>query len=101
MLQELGFHKMAKFDYHDVEDHLGLYLDDKTEESVNRMIGQQKAKRWALRHPVASLGVGYAIAKENAVHEITKNLFRKHKKLQDKSLLARKLRMYENPAYYR
>lgn len=97
----LGFHKMAKFDYHDVEDHLGLYLDDKTEASVNRMIGQQKAKRWALRHPVASLGVGYAIAKENAVHEITKNLFRKHKKLQDKSLLARKIRMYENPAYYR
>jgi hypothetical protein len=100
-MAELGFHKTAKFDYHDVEDHLGLYLDDKTEASVNRMIGQQKAKRWALRHPVASLGVGYAIAKENAVHEITKNLFRKHKKLQDKSLLARKIRMYENPAYYR
>lgn len=61
----------------DIEDNIGMHINDKWEPYTRRLISEQYEKRWPLRHPVLSLGVGHQISKGRAVDEVTRKLLRK------------------------
>jgi hypothetical protein len=79
-------YKTAALRMGDIEDHMGTFFNDKEEVGVRQMIGHQKAKRFALRHPwltgIPTLGIAPAVSHANAVNEITRNLVRKDSKLR-------------------
>jgi len=72
------FEKSAKLRMEDIEDNIGTYFNDRDEQYIRKLVQEQEAKRWALRHPVLSLGIGHAISKNKAVDEITRGLVRKN-----------------------
>jgi len=80
MLKELGFEKTARLQMSDIERNIGTYFSDKQEPLVRRLIQEQRDKRVALKHPVATgiatLGIAPAVAKSKAVNEVTRKLLR-------------------------
>jgi len=69
-----------------IERRIGTYFNDKEEETVRRMIGQQKSQRFALRHPVLTgiptLGRAPALAERDAKRAVVHSLLRKKLKYQ-------------------
>jgi hypothetical protein len=70
----------------DIEDELGTFLSDQDEDLVRRMIADRRSKSFALRHPwltgIPTLGIAPAVAHGRAVHDITRKVLRRDKKLQ-------------------
>ena len=85
-LKPLGFKKSAKVTVEDIERRVGMYFNDNEEATVRRMIGQQEAKRFALRHPkltgIPTAGRAPALAERDAKREIVHSLLRKNLKYQ-------------------
>jgi len=87
------FTKTARLNVNDIEDRLGIYLNDSLEDEVRKRIEEQIASRAALRHPVLlgipTLGLAPAMARERAIDEIVRRMARSHVDLGN-SLLDRK-----------
>lgn len=71
----------------DIEDRMGFYFNDRQEPTVRRMIGQEYANSFSLRHPVLTglptLGIAPAIAKERAINNVVRGVARKDAKARD------------------
>lgn len=78
--------KEAKLRVGDVEDSLGIYLDDKSEGAVRKMIAKAKSKSFSMRHPyltgIPTLGIAPAIANDNAKAKIVRRLLRSDKRVR-------------------
>jgi hypothetical protein len=72
--------KLAKLRVGDIEDAIGTTLDDKTETRVRKMIGNEKANSFSMRHPyltgIPTLGIAPAMAEARAKDRIVKRLAR-------------------------
>lgn len=84
LTQELT--KTARLRMTDVEDELGMLLDKQYHPETRERIQDRHDNSFSLRHPyltgIPTLGIAPAVAKENAVEHITRNLLRKHKRLR-------------------
>jgi hypothetical protein len=69
-----GFQKEAFMQAEDVADRLGIYLDGKSMAMAEDLIEKEKAKSFALRHPILTgiptLGILPAIAENAAMRRI-------------------------------
>ena len=91
--------KEGKLNVDDLEDRLGVLLQDPEEEVVRGLMQEQTAKRFPLRHPYATgiptLGIAPAVSKGRAEKEIIRRLLRSNpglaarKKVQDDEDYAR------------
>jgi hypothetical protein len=97
--KELLLQKIAKLRVTDVEDALDMYLPDKDEAKVRKLIKQRMAKSFSLRHPILTgiptLGIAPAIAKQNAIQKIVRRMARGSSKLRGQLETNRKLRHQE------
>ena len=79
--------KIAAIRLEDIEDRLGQYLPDEKEEEARKMISAQRAKRWPLKYPAATiplLGIPYAYSKNKAIGEVSRTLARKYPEVRNK-----------------
>ena len=76
-------YKAAKLRVGDIEDVVGEYLPDDLEDKARGLIAKEYENRWALRHPVLSLGIGHAISKGNAIDAIVKKMARSEPRVRD------------------
>lgn len=79
---EQTFEKIASYlDLSDVEDRVGVYANDDYEPMIRGAIAKERDNSFALRHPVLTgiptLGIAPAIAKENALDNITRHMARR------------------------
>jgi len=91
--------KHAKLSVSDVEDDLGIYLSDKDETKVRRLIKERTGKSFAMRHPlltgIPTLGIAPAVAKANAKEKIIRRLARDDVKLRGEMAAAKDKRRAE------
>jgi len=79
--------KLSALKLEDIEDRLGQYLPDEKEEEARKMISEQRAKRWPLKYPAATiplLGIPYAYSKNKAIGEVSRTLARKYPEVRNK-----------------
>jgi hypothetical protein len=91
--------KLAKLRVSDIEDVLDMYLPDKEETKVRKLIKERMAKSFSLRHPVLTgiptLGIAPAVAKQNAIRKIVRRMARGSSKLRNQMETNRRLRHKE------
>jgi len=82
--------KVAGLDVGNIEDDLGVYLNDATEEQARNLIDQRKKQSFGLRHPfltgIPTFGIWPAISRENAIDFITRKLMRSNPDLKSEVL---------------
>lgn len=83
---DIIFQKIARLGIDEVEDTLGVYLNDKTELQARDLINSQYAQSFALRHPVLTgiptLGIAPAISYGRAMNKITRTLLKTNPELR-------------------
>lgn len=76
------FEKVAKYlDISDIEDAIGTYANDEYEPMIRGAITKAENSSLPLRHPILTgiptLGIAPAVAKNNAIDKITRQLARR------------------------
>ena len=76
-----------------------MYLPDKDEKKVRKLIKDRVSKSFSLRHPILTgiptLGIAPTIAKHNAIQKIVRRMARGSSKLRGQLEANRKLRHQE------
>ena len=71
----------------DIENELGVYISDKQEPAIRRLIAEQYEKRTPLRHPILTgiptLGIAPAVSKAKAMDEVIRRSLRKDVQLRN------------------